>query len=172
MTVMFLHSCLPQANNSNLPSGGCLVITKRCLLLFTLGFEHCKQRNVSLHCQTIYFISLRERSHVEQASFSCCPGVGLIHLWAWVWVSLSVRHFLCLKFVMAARAGASSDWLSMPSRDGHSFWLDGDYLSALCSVETSETGWQRQHSKMVYLVCSTICMREWLRENITPDQES
>lgn len=129
MTVMFLHSCLPQANNSNLPSGGCLVITERCLLLFTLGFEHCKQRNFSLHCQTIYFISLRERSHVEQASFSCCPGVGLIHLWAWVSVSEPVCTALSVPQVCHGSTGWSKQWLAQHAQQGWSLFLVGWGLS-------------------------------------------
>lgn len=42
--------------------------------------------------------------------------------------------FCASGFSMAAQAGASSDWLSMPSSDSHSFWLDGDYRHALCLV--------------------------------------
>lgn len=64
------------------------------------------------------------------------------------------------KFSMAAQAGGSSDWLSVPSSDSHSFWLDGGHPSALCSVDTSETGWQRQHTKTMYLVFSTVCVGE------------
>lgn len=121
--VMFLHSFLPQGNNSNLLSGGYLVIMERCLLLFTLVFEHCKQRNFSLHCQTIYFVSSKGRSHVEQASFSRCHGVGLIRVSEPGCTALSVPQ------VFHGSTGWSKQWLPQHAQQWGSLLLAGWWLS-------------------------------------------
>lgn len=142
---------------------------KRCLLLFTLVFEHCKQRKFLSSLPYNIFCFFKGKIPCGAGKLLLLPRSGGHPCeWAWLYGTFCASSFSWQHRLEHAVTAQLAQWPS----EGHSFCLDGDYPSALCSMDTSETGRQRQHTKTMYLVCSTVCMSEWLRENITPDQES